>query len=636
MIATKKYPGFNRLNKIYIAGNITRGLLKNIVKIIDHESLTDDHKVILTSSSIINSLDSKTDVASYENLYIDYFSAIDPVALSGMINSFIKKMRNDQNILDFTLLTSYLYAFFMDYWCQIVELAYQTNDSKLIYIGSPANTEYKILKSIYDQRFPDKKVSEFKTSLSVYLLDLISRGLYQYTKKKEIKKDKFANHFTSKIEAAESKNESKKIVVIGILEERRFGRISFLQQKLAELGYKVVLFSCLAKTETLERLNDFPELYKRVIFDNSLVTKNEAEEILNKTRGEVIKTYEITAADSEIYNHTYKSVPMIAYAWNELYEVIMHRFLQASVNEKAITKYLDSNKISCFIGMDNSVATSVWIKECNKRNIPTIFHFYNGTQSPIVFQLLADSFNPTKWFLGGRSQMEKLAKCKSYNSQQLVLTGDIFNDMVVNCNKKHIREKIRSLAGIEESSKLIVIISSYIASDFSIEKKKNLFQSVYEAAGFTGHKVVIKAHPNEDILLLKQQMKEWGIEAFLFHYESIRDVFIAADIVCMYFSESAQQAMMVEIPVISLVPEEMLSNLDKHWNYYSSGAVEFVSLGSSPKNAIQKIANNSVYREQLLHRARIFCENNFGKCDGNNAKRFASAVDIIVKGVSSI
>ena len=284
--------------------------------------------------------------------------------------------------------------------------------------------------------------------------------------------------------------------------------------------------------------------------------------------------------------------------------------------------------------MDNSVATSIWIKECNKRNIPTGFHFYNGTQSPLVYQLLADSFNPRKWFLGGASQLIQLKKCKTYNDQQLVLTGDIFNDTVVNCDRKGIKSRIRNIAGIEAGAKLIVIVSAYVASDFSLDKKKELFQSVYSAADSSGYKIIIKAHPNEDIIEMKQQMAAWGINAFVFQFESIRDVFISSDIACMYFSEAAQQAMIVEVPVISLVPEEFIVDFDKHWNYYSSGAVEFVPLGSSPQKAIQKITNDPDYRENLLLRARVFCENNFGKCDGNNAKRFAESINQMVKSVS--
>jgi hypothetical protein len=94
----------------------------------------------------------------------------------------------------------------------------------------------------------------------------------------------------------------------------------------------------------------------------------------------------------------------------------------------------------------------------------------------------------------------------------------------------------------------------------------------------------------------------------------------------MYFSEAAQQAMLIEVPVISLVPSEMKVSFDKHWNYYSSGAVEFVPLGDDPSETISKVVSDSNFRKALIDRAKRYTEKLLGKSDGNNAKRFAETV----------
>jgi hypothetical protein len=168
-------------------------------------------------------------------------------------------------------------------------------------------------------------------------------------------------------------------------------------------------------------------------------------------------------------------------------------------------------------------------------------------------------------------------------------------------------------------------------SEFSKLSKKILFQSVINSANFLGHKVIIKAHPNENLKLLKDELKDWGLNAFIFQYENIRDIIISGDIVCMYYSEAAQQAMILEVPVISLVPLEMLEAFDKHWGYYSSGAVKFIPLGHDPTEVISNYISDNNFKKNQIELANVFVENNFGKKDGKNAKRFADKVLEIIQ-----
>lgn len=98
----------------------------------------------------------------------------------------------------------------------------------------------------------------------------------------------------------------------------------------------------------------------------------------------------------------------------------------------------------------------------------------------------------------------------------------------------------------------------------------------------------------------------------------------------MYFSEAAQQTMLVGVPVISLIPDDMVADFDRHLDYYSSGAVQFVPLGTSPLDSMRSLVFSESSRTQLLNKAFEYTKKVLGKNDGNNTHRFDGKVDSFV------
>jgi hypothetical protein len=96
----------------------------------------------------------------------------------------------------------------------------------------------------------------------------------------------------------------------------------------------------------------------------------------------------------------------------------------------------------------------------------------------------------------------------------------------------------------------------------------------------------------------------------------------------MYYSEVAQQAMAAGIPVLSLVPDELYLNFDKHWGYYSSGAVKHFPLEGDPTLCINELIFNNNSRLHLINKGFEYFEKNSGKRDGNNAKRFVDVIKL--------
>jgi len=631
MIATKKYEGLGIFRKMPFGGKLIERLYRQIAGDIMKLHAKDVNSSVLTTGPIISFLPVKIPASNHDKLYSLYLGEIDKSELSFLINSFLKESKTADSQSRLSLMTSYLFAFFMDFWCPLVDHAHSIikNDKNLSFLGSKYDLEFDVLKAVL---MGDKKgkgsVKNFNI-LSTKVLGLISRSAARIKAYRELDSEKLLTHFSKNTMPSTLVHDGK-VIVISILEERRFPRMAQLHRELKNLGYTVILYSSLPKGETVRGIKMFPELEACLVLDRSLISKDEARDVLNKAKQYFEKTYQLIGKSDTLGSHTYRGVPLFKIAWNNIHHVILLRGMQIGLNQYVIEKFLKKYNVCGFIGMDNSAATSAWMSECSKRNIPTFFHYYNAALSPIVYQLLLDSFKPTAWILGGSRQLECFKEIKGFDHNNYHVAGDMFADTVVRCDKKKIRKKIRERKGIPDDAKVIVLVSSYIVADFTEERKKELFTSVADTALALGMQLIVKAHPNEDIELLKKQMDLWNVHGFIFHTESIRDTFIAGDVVCMNFSEAAQQAMLVGIPVLSLIPEDMLESFDKHWDYFSSGAVEYIPLGASPTESLDKLVFNESYRSELIQRGYDYTKKLLGDSDGNNAYRFASYIDSII------
>lgn len=627
MIATQRTIGFNALKKIPGGKRIGDFFYKKIAKAITSELDNNAHTTILSSGVIFKMLSEPIDGQKYEELYNKLFSEIDGAELSVMINSFVDLIPDLNDRSEVRLLKIYIFVFFKDFWCQLVEYARKPHDQNLHFIGTKKSPEYSVLKKIFELKNANGYPVKIKYEFGVYtfLENALSRVINKMRRARELDLSRILNNF-SKSTYLKNNSSTDKIVVIGILEERRLVRIAELHRELTSLGYKVVLFSCLHKSELIKGLNNYPLLKECVIYDNYLLNRSEVKDLLDQKKRKIKKILTQVYENILLENCTYNNVPLLKYTKDDLRTVIVYRYLESTIDKEVIKRYLKQVNVSCFIGMDNSVATTAWIDECRTRGIPSLFHFYNAVKSPIVYQSLLESLHPSAWLLGGEIQLNEFSRINQAKNHQFYLTGDIFADTVVNCERHEIRKTIREQCKANEKETVVVLVSSYIVSEFSFDAKRELFQSVFSSAYSLGYKVIIKAHPNENIDMLRAEMSMWGIDAFIFHHESIRDVFIASDLVCMYFSEAAQQAMLIGVPVISLVPSGMKESFDKHWNYYSSGAVEFIPLGDDPSETIFELVSNPDFRKALIDRAKRYTEELLGKSDGNNAKRFAEVV----------
>ena len=123
MIATQRAIGFNALKKTPVGKEIGAFLCKKIAQEIVSEFHGNAHTTVLSSAAIFKMLSEPKDGQSYEELYNKLFSEIDGSELSEMVNSFVELIPDLKDRSDVRLLKIYIFVFFSDFWCQLVEYA---------------------------------------------------------------------------------------------------------------------------------------------------------------------------------------------------------------------------------------------------------------------------------------------------------------------------------------------------------------------------------------------------------------------------------------------------------------------------------------------------------------------------------
>lgn len=628
MIVTKNYRSLNAIRKIPLLGFLINLFLKNITKHINLKLHSGVHKYIILDENINIHIEKFQDAISYSKLYNTYSSVIDHEELSNMIDEYIKISKLDFNT---TLLTSYYYAFFIGYWCQLVEhyiLLVRSCDEQIIYLGSKTDIEYKILLRVFNIYKTNLNGFKNEVTISTYLLGILSNLSYGFIKRKEKYSKKIFNNFNN------SKKNTLKIdrpnlFLISIYENRRFSRVEQLFIQLTKLGYTVILHSCLPRKDILNDLKKYPILYDNVIFDYSYISKREAKSVVNSEKSKLVNLHKIQK--QKVCNLYYKNINLFDILWNELGYTLIHRGMQAAINIVSIKRFINQNRLVGYLGMDNSIATSVWLTETKQKSIPNFFHYYNASLLPVVYKLLLKSYDPTIWLLGGKRQLQLFKSIKGLNNSNYVIVGDLFVDTVVNCDKLEINKKIRFKYSLKLESKIVVLLSSYVYGAFTEQIKEIFFKMVYLASKDLNLCLIIKSHPNENIQLLKSQLEQWGIVAKISLDDNIRDISIVSDVIIMNFSEAAQQAMLVGTPIISVVSNELKEVYDRHWDYFSTNSVDFIPLGEDIKPKLSNLISNKVYKENLIQNAFKYTEDLFGSNDGHNSIRFAKILDFHIK-----
>jgi glycosyltransferase involved in cell wall biosynthesis len=214
---------------------------------------------------------------------------------------------------------------------------------------------------------------------------------------------------------------------------------------------------------------------------------------------------------------------------------------------------------------------------------------------------------------------------------RLVAIGDPRSDAVRRSPPEAMRAAVRADLGLTPDRPFVVLVSKYVSFIFSASEKEAFFLTVRDATrALGGASVVVKAHPNEDLALLRTQLAGWGWpEVRLTQDYDIHRLFAAADVAVMVTSMAGIEAMALGCPVVAVQKSDKSFEGQGMPPYVSVGAVELVAAGDAEglARALRRLVTDPAAHAALAERGRAFAARYIHPVDGALGDRFDALVE---------
>jgi len=196
------------------------------------------------------------------------------------------------------------------------------------------------------------------------------------------------------------------------------------------------------------------------------------------------------------------------------------------------------------------------------------------------------------------------------DARRLAVMGDPRSHAVRRVPRDQMRTEVLRDFGLSADRPLLVIVSKYASVLFSSVEKEGFYRTVIQALHRLDRShVVVKAHPNEDLALLREQLRAWGWpDALVTQSYDIHRLFRAATAAIMITSMAGIEAMTLECPVVA-VQTKSKDFEGKHMPpYVRERAVERVDAGDPQTLAavLGRLIADPAARDDLVARGGRF------------------------------
>lgn len=192
----------------------------------------------------------------------------------------------------------------------------------------------------------------------------------------------------------------------------------------------------------------------------------------------------------------------------------------------------------------------------------------------------------------------------------ITVMGDPRSTAARQAGRARLRAEIWREFGLGEERPLIVLVSKYVSLIFSAREKEVLYRTMAAARERLGRPhVIVKAHPNEDLRLLREQARAWGwSDAIVTQEYDIQRLFGAADAAVMVTSMAGLEAMALDCPVVALQERGKDFEGGNMPSYVTSGAVLRVDADdpAALAEALARLLHDPAARAAQIERGRAF------------------------------
>jgi glycosyltransferase involved in cell wall biosynthesis len=230
----------------------------------------------------------------------------------------------------------------------------------------------------------------------------------------------------------------------------------------------------------------------------------------------------------------------------------------------------------------------------------------------------------------GERLKEQLLRDEGIEPRLVSVVGDPRSSAARLLPRERVRSDVCRHFGLAPDRPLVLFLSKYVSFLFSAREKEAYYRTMLDALSRVPQgQALIKVHPNEDLALLRQQVREWGWpDVALTQDYDIHRLYCAADLAVMVTSMAGVEAMALGCPVVAVqVPGKDYEG-QYMFPYVSQGAVERVDMGDprALADAIDGLLTDSKRRAALVARGLSFASRYIHPVDEALAPRLLAVV----------
>lgn len=219
--------------------------------------------------------------------------------------------------------------------------------------------------------------------------------------------------------------------------------------------------------------------------------------------------------------------------------------------------------------------------------------------------------------------IKKLLIDIGHRPENVHVVGDLRFDDLPERIRSFDTEHFKRSVGIAPDKKIVLLISSDIGPTWTVSKKRNLFQTVARATRkIPDAALLIKAHPNESLALLKQHMGEWGLARVPVMYrENLHELILASHVVVMLYSMVGLEADLLGRPVINIMLEG--EDVEHYIPYVTGGGAIGVRSEEELRGALTRLFEDKGEYERWVEKGKTFASRFIRDPDGKVSDRIA-------------
>lgn len=209
---------------------------------------------------------------------------------------------------------------------------------------------------------------------------------------------------------------------------------------------------------------------------------------------------------------------------------------------------------------------------------------------------------------------------------RVVVVGDLRFDDLPERAQRFRGEQLRTELSLSADQPVVALMSSDIGPTWTETKKRKLFQTVNRAVHRVGSaQLLIKAHPNESVELLKKHMREWGMaEVPVSSADHIHDVMLLSKVVVMLYSMAGLEAMLLGRPVMNVTLEG--EDVEHYIPYVTGGGAIGVKTESELAPALSLLLRDQASYQTWVENGKRFVSRFIQLPDGKVSDRILAVV----------